>query len=178
MTLDTSRSSHPRLLIADDDAVVRWALGLQLGRSFTIVGGARDADEAIELAALHQPDVAIVDVRMPGGGGVRATREIAARAPATAIVALSSDDGDLIVRAMLQAGAVTYVRKGIDARELDPILRSAITAHAGLQAAGAANTPRRPAAEPGWNVPHGTFVRNPGKSRRTAPAPPWATRTP
>lgn len=149
MTLDAPDRRHPRLLIADDDAVVRWALGLQLGRSFEIVGGARDADEAIELAELHRPDVAIIDVRMPGGGGVRATREIAARAPATAIVALSSDDGDLIVRAVLQAGAVTYMRKGIPARELNRILRSAIEAHTGLQDAGAANAPRPPATEPG-----------------------------
>lgn len=143
MSLDMSCSGNPRLLIADDDAVVRSALSAQLGRSFTVVGRARDADEAIEQADALRPDVMIVDVQMPAGGGLRATYVIHDRSPNTAIVALSSDESDSIVRAILDAGAVTYVRKGKGARQLDRILRSAIKAHTSLQASSAATPPHR-----------------------------------
>jgi DNA-binding NarL/FixJ family response regulator len=124
----------PRLLIADDDNVIQTALYMQLSRDFEIVGSARNADEAIELAERHQPDVAILDVQMPGGGGLRATREIHARVPGIAIVALSSDESDTVVMAMLEAGAVTYVRKGRPGHELASLLRTSIAAHVKLTA--------------------------------------------
>jgi DNA-binding NarL/FixJ family response regulator len=135
-----------RLVIADDDAVVRSALSLQLNSSFAVVGDARDADEAIERVDALRPDVVIVDVEMPAGGGLRATREIHSRAPEVAIVALSSDESDSTVREMLQAGAMTYVRKGIDGHQLNSILCSAIEAHTSFYAATAGCTPGRPAA--------------------------------
>ena len=108
----TTSPSRPRLLIADDDAFVRTALHLQLRSTFEIIGGACDADEAIAMAEDHEPDVAIIDVHMPCGGGVRATREILARLPGVSIIALSSDDGDPVVQAMLRAGAVKFIHKG------------------------------------------------------------------
>jgi DNA-binding NarL/FixJ family response regulator len=120
----------PRLLIADDDNFVQSVLSAQLSREFDIVCAAGDADQAIELAELHQPDVAIIDVQMPAGGGLRATREICKRAPRIAIVALSAVESDSMVAAMLRAGAVTYVRKGTTGHELANILRSSIAAHA------------------------------------------------
>src|SRR3954451_11436669 len=89
--------SLPRVLIADDDPDVRAALRAQLTGGFEIVAAAADTDEAIALAAEHQPDLAVVDVQMPGGGGLRATREIRAAAPRTAIVALSADESERIV---------------------------------------------------------------------------------
>ena len=67
---------HPTLLIADDDAVVRSMLSLTLERQFDIVGAARDSDQAIALAQAAQPDVALIDVQMPGGGGLRAIQGI------------------------------------------------------------------------------------------------------
>jgi DNA-binding NarL/FixJ family response regulator len=127
---DDARSRQtPRLLIADDDLFVQSALCAQLDKEFDIVGGALDADEAIELAERHQPDVAIIDVEMPAGGGLRAAREIHERAPGTAIVALSSDESSSVVLAMLNAGAITYLRKGMTAHELTRILHSSISAH-------------------------------------------------
>jgi DNA-binding NarL/FixJ family response regulator len=146
MTLDTTGGDHPRLLIADDDDFVRSALCLQLGRTFTIVGGACDADQAIEQADALRPDVMIVDIEMPAGGGLRATQVIHDRFPTTTIVALSSDESDATVRAILLAGAMTYVRKGIESHELQRTLRSAMTAHTNLQAASAAYARDRPAA--------------------------------
>jgi DNA-binding NarL/FixJ family response regulator len=125
-----TESDKPRLLIADDDAVVRSALALQLKDGFEVVGSAVDADEAIEQAVALRPDVVILDVEMPGGGGLRATREIRSQAAEVAIVALSADESDAMVRSMISAGAMAYVRKGMDRDELDRVLRSSIAAHA------------------------------------------------
>lgn len=123
------RGAVPRLLIADDDAVVRSVLSLQLDTGFTVVGNASDADEAIEQADVLRPDIVIVDIQMPGGGGLHATREIRSRHPEVAIVALSSDESDSTVRAVIEAGAETYVRKGVDGDELARILHAALAAH-------------------------------------------------
>jgi DNA-binding NarL/FixJ family response regulator len=123
-----------KLLIADDDVVLQASLKARLGAAFDIVGGALDAEQAIELAELHRPDVAIIDVRMPRGGGLRATREISERSPGTTIVALSCDESEPIVVAMLEAGAETYVQKGVTATQLIRVLESAIAAHATLLA--------------------------------------------
>jgi DNA-binding NarL/FixJ family response regulator len=125
-------SSRPRLLIADDDGTVQAVLHRQLAEHFDIVGSAFDADEAIALAAARRPDVAIIDVQMPGGGGVRAARELSALDPRMAIVALSGDESDTIVRAMLQAGAILYLRKGMGGPELVRGLRRAIAAQPGF----------------------------------------------
>jgi DNA-binding NarL/FixJ family response regulator len=123
---------NPRLLIADDDRFVQSALHAQLGRTFDIVGTAKDANEAIAQAAALEPDVIILDVQMPFGGGPRAAREIHACAPGAALVALSSDESDDVVRTMIDAGAVTYVRKGMDSAKLIGLLFTAIAAHAEL----------------------------------------------
>src|SRR4051812_34217441 len=105
--------SLPRVLIADDDPDVRAVLSAQLaGGGFEVVATAADTDEAIALAAEHRADIAIVDVQMPGGGGVRATHEIRAAAPETAIVALSADESQRVVLEMLTAGGGTYIPKG------------------------------------------------------------------
>jgi DNA-binding NarL/FixJ family response regulator len=123
-----------KLLIADDDIVVQASLNARFRTTFDIVGGALDAEQAIELAELHRPDVAIIDVRMPRGGGLRATREISERWPRTAIVALSCDQSEPIVLAMLDAGATTYAHKSVTATRLTRVLDSAIAARATLLA--------------------------------------------
>jgi DNA-binding NarL/FixJ family response regulator len=127
-------AGHLKLLIADDDVVLQASLSARFAAAFEIVGGALDAEQAIELAELHRPDIAIIDVRMPAGGGLRATREISERSPRTAIVALSSDESEPIVLAMLEAGAITYVPKGVSTRHLTRVLESAVAAHATLLA--------------------------------------------
>jgi DNA-binding NarL/FixJ family response regulator len=125
--------SVPRVLIADDDPDVRAVLTAQLTYSgFEVVATAADTDEAIALAGEHHADIAIVDVQMPGGGGVRATHEIRASAPRTVIVALSADESERVVLEMLTAGAVTYIRKGVGADELAALLRESLRAGARL----------------------------------------------
>lgn len=126
---DPSRSHLPSLLIADDDPVICSLLTAQLSRSFDVVASAGDAEQAIALAVEHRPDIAIVDMQMPAGGGLRAAREMHALAPATAIVALSADESDGMVRDVIQAGAIAYVRKGVAAHELMTTLRRSIEAH-------------------------------------------------
>src|SRR3979409_165827 len=106
-------NGRPRLMIADDDPVVQSMLGLSLGGAFEIVGTAFDGEEAVELARTSQPDVALIDVEMPKGGGLGAVRGIVDVAPHTAIVALSGDESDGVVRELMQAGAIAYRRKGI-----------------------------------------------------------------
>jgi DNA-binding NarL/FixJ family response regulator len=120
--------AHPTLLIADDDPVVRSMLSLTLDRHFDIVGAACDSDEAIALARECRPDVALVDVQMPGGGGLRAIRGIAGVSPDTAAVVLSGDEFDPLVRQLMIAGAMTYVRKGIAPTELAQVLHLAMQA--------------------------------------------------
>ena len=122
----------PRVLIADDDPDVRAVLSSQLAADFDVVGTATDTDEAIALAAEHHADLAIVDVQMPGGGGVRATEGIRDAAPETTIVALSADESERVVLDMLKAGAVTYIRKGVAADELTALLRESLRAQAQL----------------------------------------------
>jgi signal transduction histidine kinase len=108
------------VLIADDDAAVREALADLLAdeASLTLVAVAANADEAVELAAREQPQVALLDVRMPGGGGPRAAREIGVRSPTTRFLALSAREDRESVYEMLQLGAAGYLVKGASDREI------------------------------------------------------------
>lgn len=117
-----------RVLIAEDEPEVRDALVelLSAEESVEVVAAAGDAEEAIALAQEHLPDVAVLDVRMPGGGGPRAAREIRARSPGTRLVALSAFGDRGTVLEMLRAGAVGYLVKGVPTDEvLDAIHRAA-----------------------------------------------------
>lgn len=102
-----------RLMLADDEDPVLQAIRELVSTDpfIDLVGTARDAGEAIDLAELHLPDVALLDVRMPGGGGSRAAREIRLRSPETRIVALSASTDPKTVVSMVRAGAVGYVGK-------------------------------------------------------------------
>ena len=109
---------RPSLLIADDDPMMRSLLSTQLAGDFEVVAVADDATEAIELASQHQPDAALVDVEMPGGGGLEAVRHISERSPDTCIVVLSGDESHHVVVELLEAGAITYKRKGVPGSEI------------------------------------------------------------
>ena len=103
-----------RVLIADDEESVLDVLSAVMAAEsdLEVAGSARDAETAIQLATREQPDVAILDVRMPGGGGPRAAREILRRSPASKIIALSAHEEVDSVLEMLRAGALGYVVKG------------------------------------------------------------------
>jgi EAL domain-containing protein (putative c-di-GMP-specific phosphodiesterase class I)/CheY-like chemotaxis protein len=109
-----------RILIADDEPALRGALADLLAQedSLLLVGEAGDADQAIELAVSSRPDVALVDVSMPAGGGARAAREIIRVSPDTRVIALSAFEDRPTVLEMLRAGAVGYLVKGTATQDL------------------------------------------------------------
>jgi DNA-binding NarL/FixJ family response regulator len=123
---------RPRLLIADDEAVVRATLAAQLQGSFQIVGAEANADAAIETAARERPDAALIDVQMPGGG-LHATKGIREVSPRTAIVILSIDEQRESVVEFLIAGAMAYERKGMPPHLLIERLQEAIKAVPGSE---------------------------------------------
>jgi len=103
-----------RVLIADDDPVMRMILSAVVNNdeALELVGQAEDTDQAIALALEHGPDVVLLDVEMPGGGGLRAAREIKAASPTVRVLALSAHDTEDARAAMTEAGADGYVVKG------------------------------------------------------------------
>ncbi len=117
-----------RVMVAEDEFPVREAIvGLiEDGDGIRVVATARDADEAIARALEARPDVALLDVRMPGGGGVRAAREILRRLPQVGVIALSAYRDRESVLEMLRAGATSYVTKDADPEELVDAIRRAI----------------------------------------------------
>jgi DNA-binding NarL/FixJ family response regulator len=113
-----------RVLIADDNASMRGALGDMLSSEpgYLVVGVAADSESAIDLAGMHHPDVAILDVKMPGGGGMRAAEGIRSASPGTRIVALSAWDDQETMQRMRQAGASGYLVKGAAPDDLMEII--------------------------------------------------------
>lgn len=103
---ETSGDERVSVLVADDDLPIREALAELVGEDerFELVGLAVDADEAIALAARERPRVALLDVKMPAGGGPRAAREIRQRSPSTHVVALSAYDDRATVLEMSAPG--------------------------------------------------------------------------
>jgi DNA-binding NarL/FixJ family response regulator len=126
----TPTGNRARLVIADDDPVVQAMLTMSLARQFQVVGLAADGEEAIELARANQPDAALLDVRMPKGGGLHAVKGILEVAPDTAIVILSGYRSHGMVRELMQAGAIAYRRKGVAPHLLATALTQSIKAHA------------------------------------------------
>ena len=115
-----------RVLLADDHPVFRKGLRALLTSlpGATVVGEAPDGEQAVRLAAQHQPDIVVMDINMPGVNGVEATRRIIAAHPDTAVLVLTMFDDDDSVFAAMRAGARGYLVKGSDT---DDVVR-AITA--------------------------------------------------
>lgn len=103
------------MLISDDDEMIRAVLQEVLDEEpdIAVVAVAGDADEAIRLAEHHRPAVAVLDVRMPGGGGARAAREIARCSPGTAILAFSAYADRASMAGLAAAGVTEYLVKGV-----------------------------------------------------------------
>jgi diguanylate cyclase (GGDEF)-like protein len=115
-----------RLLVADDDPMVRFTIAALIEREpgLELICEAEDAEQAIEMAARRRPDVVLLDVNMPGGGGLRAANEIREANPDVKIVALSADDSAGAQYDMTRAGAVGYVVKGSPDEEIVRVIRS------------------------------------------------------
>jgi DNA-binding NarL/FixJ family response regulator len=120
--------SAVKVLVAEDSSVLRDALADLIGDEpgLELVGVAIDAEEAIIMAGVHQPAVAVLDVKMPGGGGSHAAIGISRVSPATRILAFSAYEDRDSVEAMLAAGAFGYLVKGSRMDEVvTAILRAA-----------------------------------------------------
>lgn len=127
MALNGDAAAKPTLLIADDDPMIRSLLLEQLRDEWELVAAAGNAYDATQLALQHRPDGALVDVVMPGGG-LEAVREITAQVPGVAVVVLSGDESPKQVTAMLEAGAMAYIRKGATGPEISTTLGAAVAA--------------------------------------------------
>ena len=117
-----------RVLVVDDHPLFRQGVVQALGaeRNLKIVGEAASGEEALKLACALLPDVVLLDISMPGWGGLIAAEKITTACPATVIVMLTvSEDKDKLLAAF-KAGARAYVLKGVSARELANVLRSAV----------------------------------------------------
>ena len=115
-----------RVLLADDHAVVRQGVCqfLTEDEAIEVVSEASDGAEAIQLIETHHPDVAVLDIRMPGMTGVEATRRIKERWPEVKVLILTAYDDDPYVFALLEAGADGYVLKTASGDELVQAVRT------------------------------------------------------
>ncbi|MFE0022483.1 response regulator [Amycolatopsis sp. NPDC059021] len=102
-----------RIVLVDDDQLVRMALRLIIDGEpdLTVVGEAADGDAAIAVVGKEEPDVVLMDVRMPGRDGLSATEEILARPPAPRVLVLTTFDSDELVLGALRTGALGFVLK-------------------------------------------------------------------
>jgi DNA-binding NarL/FixJ family response regulator len=102
-----------RILLVDDHEVVRLGLKALIERQpdMEVVAEADNAAKAVTMAAAHQPDVVVMDIRLGSGSGIDACREIMAQRPATKVIMLTSYAEDDVLFAAIEAGAAGYVLK-------------------------------------------------------------------
>jgi DNA-binding NarL/FixJ family response regulator len=113
----------PRVVIVDDHQLFRAGVRSELDGLVEIVGEAATVDEAVERIGEERPDVVLLDVHMPGGGGVEVMRRVAQALPATRFLALSVSDDPEDVIAVIRAGARGYVTKTVSGAELADAIR-------------------------------------------------------
>jgi DNA-binding NarL/FixJ family response regulator len=107
-----------RVVLVDDHAMFRSGVRAEIGGKVEVVGEAADVDSAIETITQTKPDVVLLDVHLPGGGGSEVLRRIAPRHPDIAFLALSVSDAAEDVVAVIRGGARGYVTKSITGDEL------------------------------------------------------------
>ena len=108
----------PSVVIVDDHALFRSGVRAELEGLVEVVGDAGSVEEAVRMVLEAKPDVVLLDVHMPGGGGMEVIRRVAERAPAQRFLALSVSDAAEDVIAVVRAGARGYVTKTISGVEL------------------------------------------------------------
>jgi DNA-binding NarL/FixJ family response regulator len=124
-----------RVLLAEDATLIRLDLRMLLeDRGFEVCGEARDGLEAVELARSLEPDVVVLDVRMPNLDGIEAARRIYAERPVPIVMLTAYTERPLVERA-LAAGAFTYLAKPFTAADVVPAVQAAVMRHAELLAA-------------------------------------------
>ena len=164
-----TRDSQARLLLADDHVLAREGVKAMLASDpdLQVVGEAKDGREALDLCLRLEPDLVLMDVRMPEIDGIEATREIKAARPITSILMLTTYEDPDYLFAAVRAGAAGYVVKDATRRELLDAARRALRGassldqdlamrllqrlgreHAAVQSPGPITTPAKPLPEP------------------------------
>jgi DNA-binding NarL/FixJ family response regulator len=133
------------VLIADDHTPFRHGVRALLATEtdLEVVGDAGDAYEAVQLAARTHPDVVLMDLDMPQGGGIEATRQLAASRPDIGVLVVTMYEDDVSLYAALEAGARGYVLKGARKAELVRAIRAVASGELIMAPAVAARVLRR-----------------------------------
>jgi len=119
-------SDPVRVVVAEDEAIIRLDLVETLrAEGYDVVADTGRGDEAVDLVAAHTPDIALLDVKMPGLDGIDATRAIAAHKTTAVVLLTAFSQRDLIDRAT-DAGAMAYLVKPYQAADLVPALETAL----------------------------------------------------
>ena len=139
-----------RILLVDDHALVREGTRrlLETENDVQVVAEASSGEEAIEVARSLQPDIAVMDIAMPGIGGIEATRAIKKYCPETAVLILSAYDDEPYLLALLDAGAAGFLLKNVHGQELIQAIRAVARGESLLQPSIAEKMMRRLSARP------------------------------
>ena len=115
----TSAAAGLRVVVVDDHPVFRAGLRYLLEElDVTVVGEAEDGAAGVELVLKHRPDVVLMDLQMPGVGGIDATRQLLARWPEVKVLVLTMVDDDQAIFAAIRTGALGYLLKGAGQAEV------------------------------------------------------------
>jgi DNA-binding NarL/FixJ family response regulator len=133
------------VLLVDDHDLIRQGLRRAFERAgdFTVVGEAGSVAEALACAARHQPDVVVIDVRLPDGSGLDVVRELRRQRPDVGIVVLTMYAGDEQLFGALEAGASAFVAKDAPAEDVVSAARHALVSPRSFSAADLAGAMRR-----------------------------------
>jgi DNA-binding NarL/FixJ family response regulator len=112
-----------RVVVVDDHAMFRTGVKAEIGRAVRVVGEAADVESAVAVITATHPDVVLLDVHLPGGGGVEVLRKVHATTPEQKFLALSVSDAAEDVIGVIRAGARGYVTKSISGPELIDAIR-------------------------------------------------------
>jgi len=160
-----------RVVVADDQTVVREGIVMLLGLlpDIEVVGAAADGEEAVRLVAERQPEVVLMDLRMPRCDGVEATRRIRSQYPATQVVVLTTYADDDSLFPALRAGARGYLTKDAGGEEIARAIADVTAGRAGLSPlvqrrvldllAGSGPVPAGPERSGGGELPDGLTAR-------------------
>jgi DNA-binding NarL/FixJ family response regulator len=116
-------TARPRVFLVDDHHLFRSGVRAELGDEADVIGEASEVEAAVEMIGERRPDVVLVDVHMPGGGGAAVIRGVLAHHPDIRFLALSVSDAPEDVIAVIRAGARGYVTKTISGDELIDAIR-------------------------------------------------------
>ncbi len=126
LAADMSKENPIRIMIVDDHFVVRMGLATILNAhpDLTVVAEAANGQQAINLFRQHRPDITLMDLRLPGMGGVEITKAIRSEFPNSRIIVVTTYDGDEDIYRALQAGARAYLLKDVPGDQLVDAIRA------------------------------------------------------